>query len=238
LFTLSSLGSGLAADDLGTLLEVRIELHNGQPRLQWISAPGQSYFVEVRTNVSQVVWTEATTVEATGVTTTWTDTAPLTASRFYRVAYQVPAIAAQVTFTHASLANGIPDLSTATFASVRDRLKQLAASGNVALPVPVPDLDVFDSLSLSGALIHIDDLQRTVAISGGTTVRGQPAQTMFVGAWEDDDTSAAKGFNFGIKFPEFQLGDWVSGLSGSVFDDLTLDSSVLTLASFSHRSSQ
>jgi hypothetical protein len=229
-FILSSLGRGLAAEGLSTLLEVRIELHNGQPRLQWVSAPGQSYYVEVRTNVSQIVRTAATTVEATGVTTTWTDPAPLTASRFYRVAYQVPAITAQVTFTHASLANGIPDLSTASFASVRDRLKQLAASGNVALPVPVPDLAAFDSLSLSGALIHIDDLQRTVAISGGTTVRGQPAQTMFVGAWEDENTSAAKGFNFGIKFPDFQLGDWVSGLSGTVFDDITLDSSVLTLA--------
>jgi hypothetical protein len=223
-------GRCLANDATSSPLDVRIELLNGQPRLQWLSAPGQVYDVEVRTNVSQIGWSKAETLEATAATTTWTDTAPLTASRFYRVAYQVPAITAQVTFTHASLPSGIPDLSTATFASVRDRLKQLAAGGNVALPLPVPDLAMFDTLALSGALIHIDDLQRTVAISGGTTVRGQPAQTMFVGAWEDDDTSAAKGFNFGIQFPQFQLGDWVSGLSGSVFDDLTLDSSVLTLA--------
>ena len=218
-----------AADGIGTLLEVRIDLHNGQPRLEWVSAPGQKYDVEVRTNVSQIGWAKAATLDATGAATTWIDAAPLTASRFYRVVYQVPVITAQVTFTHTSLPNGLPDLSTATFASVRDRIKQQAASGTLNLPVPVPNLALFDNLSLSGALIHIDDLQRTVAISGGTTVRGQPAQTMLVGAW-DDDTSAAKGFNLGIKFPEFQLGDWVSGLSGSIFDDLTLDNAVLTLA--------
>jgi len=229
LFVFVPLRVSIPDDGLGAPIEVLIKRDGGQPKLDWPSAAGQSYDVEVRTNLSQGGWIKAATVDALGPTTTWTDTAPLAVSRFYRVGYQIPEIIAPVMLTHASQSNGIPDLATASFASVRDRLKQMAAAGSVVLPVAMPGLDFFDSLPLLGSAIQIDELQRTVVLSGHSTLRGQPVDLMYIGAWADD-TNAAAGFNLGVKFPQFHLTNWVSGLSGTVLDKLTLDNSVLTLA--------
>lgn len=216
-------------DASASALSVQVQLNNGKPQLVWASTSGQSYNIEVATNLSQNGWTNAATVPAAGATTSWTDPLPLVGTRFYRVVFPVQTTPALVTFTHASQSNGIPDLATATFASVRDRLNQMIAAGGVTLPVPVAGLSFFDNIPLSNAIVQIDDLQRTLVISGGTTLHGQSVDLMFVGLWKDD-TSAATGFNLGVKFPQFHLSDWASGLSGTVLDNLTLDSSVLTLA--------
>jgi len=212
----------------GTPVEAAIEWHAGQPRLKWPSAAGRNFHVEAGSDLTPGSCTRVATVNAKGTTAMWTDANPGT-RRFYRVVEEVPAITAAVAFTHFSVPNGIADLTTASFASVSSRLRQMAASGSVSLPVPVPDLAVFDNLTLAASAIYIDDLKRTVVLSGGTTVRGQPVNLMFTGNWADD-TGGASAFSFGLKLPQFQIADWVSGLAGTALDDLTFDGSVLTLA--------
>jgi hypothetical protein len=228
----SPAGIAQSGDDMGAPFGLRIALTNGQPRLQWPSVGGQGYEVDARGSLGEGGWSHAVMVTAPDPTATWIDPTPLSGSRFYRVAYPVPKIVVSVMLTHASQSNGIPNLATGPFASVRERLSQMASAGAVILPVPVPDLASFDTLQLSESTVQVDDLQRTLVVLGKAALLGKPVDLMFIGAWADD-TNAAAGFSLGVKFAEMHLTDWVSDLSGTVLDELKLENSILTLATVS-----
>jgi hypothetical protein len=226
-----ALGFTLAtrAQNTGSDLTLQFIRDGDQQRLRWASVVGQDYVVQARTNLTTDPWKEVLATNASSPVTIWMDPSPPEGGRFYRIVYQVIGMAAPVTLVHASQPSGIPELGTASFTQVRDRLQVLAAAGSITLPFPMTRLEAFDNLAFSNAFIELNDTERTVVIGGDTILRGETVPVLFLARWSSDD-GPPLGFSLGVKLPRFELTQWVSGLAEGPLANLGLGDSIITLA--------
>jgi hypothetical protein len=58
---------------------------NGNPQLKWRSRQGEQYRIWSCSDLCTGAWTQLSTVDSQGETTSWTDTAPPSTRRFYRI---------------------------------------------------------------------------------------------------------------------------------------------------------
>ncbi len=210
---------------------VTIQLENGHARLSWPAGSAPAYQVLTRESLSTGSWNRAATVTPGSPAALWTDPEAAVATRFYRILYEPDeGVTSLGRLVHPSRTVGLlQDLGSVAYATARDRMKQMAADGEIILPVPMPGLAPFDDISMDRVALHEDDMRRTLVVRGSANMQGQPVELMIAGAWSDAN-QPADGFVVSVKWPRFRMADWVDGLSGSVFDALTLDGSVVTLA--------
>ncbi|MCC5806445.1 MAG: hypothetical protein JJU00_08980 [Opitutales bacterium] len=212
---------------------MRFDLDSGSPRIEWDSEPGWDYVIEGRDELTSGDWVTLGEVTAEGTTVIWTDPVPIEGDRFYRIRFAGEEIEETLSvgqLTHAGSGEGLlPNLDEVSFATARQGLQEMADSGEISLPIPFAGLEFFESIELPELQLFVDMTRRTLVLKAETTLLGQPAQILFMGVWENN-TGPAAGFAFSVKFPEFKLVDWVTGLSGSVLDDFALDHSIITLA--------
>ncbi|MCH7876243.1 MAG: hypothetical protein IH965_13205, partial [Gemmatimonadetes bacterium] len=132
-------------------------------------------------------------------------------------------------FVHVERASGpLAGLATASFDDVKDRLAEIEEGDELSLPLPFPDLNLFDDIPVSDVRIALDDGLRSLAISGTAVLLGQSVDLLFLGYW---GTQATATFAFGIKPVDFRIDDLVSGADGSSLSEFDLSEAGLMLVS-------
>ena len=133
----------------------------------------------------------------------------------------------KATLVHTSRAGGSPlaSLGSASYESIRATFDNLE-SGELRIPLPVPDLGVFSGVPLSNVRVDYDDGSRAIAITATASLPLGSVNLLLLGMWDIGD---AGSFTLGIEPAAFDLSEWVSRLAGTPLGELDLNGSILTL---------